>query len=127
MNEAIAAATTAEEARDLAVRERDLARAELAKTTSIKMFAVDLQPHSTTSLSFPMSVTTNPGGVQINVTTTKVTMDNAPRVQIGSGTIGNEFSTSATVFDEESYLMVEIATASVLDGVLGGWVQIEPV
>ena len=97
------------------------------KTTSIKMFAVYLQPHSTTSLSFPMSVTTNPGGVQINVTATKVTMDNSPRVQIGSGTIGNEFSTSATVFNEESYLMVEIDTASVLDGVLGGWVQIEPV
>ena len=97
------------------------------KTASVKMFAVYLQPHSTSSLSFPMSVTTNPGGVQINVTATKVTMDNAPRVQIGSGTIGNEFSTTATVFDEESYLIIEIATPSVLDGVLGGWIQIEPV
>jgi hypothetical protein len=54
-------------------------------------------------------------------------MDTNVKLQIASGTINSEIIVSATTYDEENFLLIEVATASSSDGIYGGWVEIEPV
>jgi hypothetical protein len=87
---------------------------------SYKIFGIYLNPNSVASQSFaPLILKT--------VTAYKVTFDNSVPNNMGSGYVNSEVSVNAQTFDAESYMLIEVVTTSQLDGILGGWVEIEPV
>ena len=90
------------------------------KTRSLKIIGFTLTPSTTASNSYvPLTGR--------NVYAHKVYMDTNVKLQIASGTINSEIIVSATTYDEENFLLIEVATASTSDGIYGGWVEIEPV
>ena len=86
---------------------------------SYKIFGVILQPNSDAAQSFQPLTT-------VTVDAYKVTFDNGVRNSMGSGYVGSEVSVNAQTFDVESYMIIEVVSTSQLDGILGGWVHIEP-